>query len=107
MSDRSALAAAITAAASALADATADEMRLEDERPVVKQRAILALVGTDNPTNGKPHSASSAEAVVEAHADYAAHRLAQRDAVVARIMARGRYEAAVAAARLAGGAADA
>lgn len=88
-------------AADALADAVAVEMKLEDDRPIVKQRAVLRIVGTENPLTGKPHSASSAEAVVETDAEYYDYRATQRQAVIAKIRAAGAYEAAKAIARLA------
>lgn len=85
---------AIEATAAALGLARAAEQALEDERPLVKSAAIRRLMGTENPETGKPHSASSAEKVVETDAEYMAHRRAQRDAVVATQEAWGRYEAA-------------
>lgn len=81
--------------------AVADEMALEDQRPIVKQAAVLRLIGTPNPATGKPHSASSAEAVVESDEEYVTHRVQQRQAVYAKIVAAAQYEAAKARARLA------
>lgn len=85
---------ALEQAAQDLADARGHEQGLEDERPLVKAAAIARMVGTENPLNGKPHSASSAEAVVEQDAAYAEHRRQQRNAVRATQLAWGQYEAA-------------
>jgi uncharacterized protein YajQ (UPF0234 family) len=85
---------AIEQAAERLALATKTEMELEDFRPILKSQAIRRLMATENPETGKPHSASSAEKVVEVDAEYAAHRRDQYNAVVETIRARGEYEAA-------------
>lgn len=90
-----------------LAAATHVEMVLEDTRPAAKQMAVLRIVGTLNPATGKPHSGSSAEAVVETDEEYAAYLTRQRAATVDRITARAAYDAAVAGARLAAGLAGA
>jgi hypothetical protein len=82
-----------------LAECRERELALEDERPVMKVAAIQRLMQGVNPTNGKPHSASSAESMVELDEDYAAYRAKQRQAVVNTIMARARYEAALYAVR--------
>lgn len=94
---------ALEAAGERKADAVARCQTMEDERPIVKACCIAALVGTENPTNGKLHSASSAEAVVESHPDYAAYRLRQRQAEVDRILAATAYDAAKLRATLAVG----
>lgn len=91
----------IAEAGLSLAEATLREMAIEDTRPLVKAEAIRRLVGTENPANGKLHSASSAEAVVEMDAEYAATLKAKREAVFQKIVARANYDASVAAARLA------
>jgi hypothetical protein len=57
-----------------LADAVEHELRLEDGRAAAKQEAISRLMQGPNPLTGKAHSASSAEAVVETDAQYAAYR---------------------------------
>lgn len=85
---------AIEAAAERLANAVRMEMELEDQRPIVKSAAIQRLLQATNPETGKPHSASSAEKVVEADSQYDWHRQRQRMAVVETITARGAYEAA-------------
>lgn len=77
------------------AKARAAVMELEDNRPAHKQAAILRIIETGpNPLTGKQHSASSAEAVVETDAGYAAYRKLQREAVITEITAGGNYEAA-------------
>ena len=93
----------IETAGERLASAVAEVQRLEDERPLVKAEAIRDLIGTPNP-NGKQgavHSASSAEDVVEIHAKYWNHRVAQRDAEVEKHRAFAQYEAAKLLAKLA------
>lgn len=85
---------AVENAAIALGLAQNHEAALEDDRAIVKAEAIRRMIGTENPATGKPHSASSAEAVVEQDEQYATHRRAQRDAVLATQRAWGAYEAA-------------
>ena len=77
-----------------LAAATHREQTLEDGRAAEKAAAIGRLMQGTNGLTGKPHSASSAEAVVETDADYAGYRRAQADAVQERIFARTAYDAA-------------
>jgi hypothetical protein len=84
---------AIETAAARLAVAVRAEMELEDFRPIVKSQAIRRLMATENPETGKPHSASSAEKIVETDAEYSAHRRDQYAAVVETIRARGEFEA--------------
>lgn len=86
--------AAMTDAARVYAHRRADEMELEDMRPRVKRDAIQRLMGHDNPLTNKPHSASSAEAVVETDDIYSRHRAKQRDATVDTIIGRAAYDAA-------------
>lgn len=93
--------AKIHRAAEGLAEATDIVAALEDQRPLIKRDAIGRLMQETNPLTGKPHSATSAEAVVESDAIYAAHRRSQRQAEVEKIFARAAYEAAVLAARAA------
>lgn len=91
----------IHAAATNLADATAAEMRLEDERITFKLAAIDRIMSRgDNPLTGKPHSFSSAEGVVNTDEEYQAYLGRIRSAVRDRIIARGAYDAAIAEARL-------
>lgn len=93
--------AAIHGAAKALGEAIAQERALEDGRAAQKTAAIQRLLKVENPETGKVHSASSAEKVVEMDNDYMAYRDYQSQAVVARIEAQGRYDAALRAADLA------
>jgi hypothetical protein len=90
----------ILEATDALAEAVEYETRLEDYRPEHKMAAIQRIMTEANPLNGKPHSASSAEAVVETDIEYKAYRQRQRDAVVRTIKARGLLAAAKANAAL-------
>lgn len=92
---------AINAAAQHLASAVAHEQALEDARANVKLAAIDRIMKAgDNSLTGKPHSFSSAEAVVNTDSEYQSYLERQRDAVRARILAKGAYDAATAAARL-------
>ena len=91
----------IEQAAVTLADAVVHEMELEDTRHVVKLNAIEYIMGSgDNKLTGKPHSFSSAEALVHTDDSYAAHLTKLRHAARDRILAKGRYDAALASARL-------
>jgi hypothetical protein len=100
--DRAALMIAqVQATGDELAAAIERVMQLEDGRALVKAEAIRRMVGTENPLNGKPHSASSAEAIVESDAEYAGYRKQQRDAEVEKHRAYAAYEAARLSARLA------
>ena len=92
----------ITKAAEALAAAVMSEQAYEDNRINVKLAAIERIMAAgDSQFTGKPHSFSSAEAVVNTDEQYQSYLEQQRNAVVQRILARGAYEAAVAAANLA------
>lgn len=91
-----AAAQAVIAAGAALAQATAREMELEAGRALAKAAAIRRIMdGEPNALTSKPHSASSAEAIVEADPQYAAYLAEQRDAVIAKITAQASYDAAV------------
>lgn len=91
----------IADAAEHLAEATKNEMALEHGRPVVKMQAIAGIIKAgDNPLTGKPHSFSSAEMLVEQDPVYAAHLAKLREAVENRILARGRYDAALVEAQM-------
>lgn len=90
-------------AANALADATAAEMKLEDERITHKLAAIDRIMSSgDNSMTGKPHSYSSAEGIVNTDEQYQEYLGRIRSAVRDRIIARGRYEAALVEAKLQG-----
>ena len=92
---------AIRTAAKNYADAVAHEMMLDNERHTIKLAAITRIMGSgDNPLTGKPHSFSSAEAVVHTDSDYMSHLEKIREAVHQRILSLGEFEAAKAAAPL-------
>ncbi len=88
-------------AAEDLARATTVEMLTELYRPAEKAAAIQRLMQTTNPLTGKPHSASSAEAVVETDQEYWAFRERQIGLVAQRIRAKAAYDAACYRAQLA------
>jgi hypothetical protein len=91
----------ITATAAHLAEAVMAEQTLEDGRIGAKMAAVTRIMQSgDNPLTGKPHSFSSAEALVNTDSAYQDYLLQQRIAVRDRIVAKGDYDAAVAAARL-------
>ena len=81
-------------AVEAYAETKAMEAKLEDLRPVAKQKAILRILGTDNPLTGKLHSGSSAEAIVETDKEYAEYRALQREALMQSILMKGHMIAA-------------
>lgn len=84
-----------------LAVAVASETNLENSRHGVKLAAIERIMKSgDNPFTGKPHSFSSAEAVVATDLVYAQHLEDLAKAQYNRILARAKYDAALAAARL-------
>lgn len=84
-----------------LADATAEENALEDNRHNVKFAVTERIMTSgDNKLTGKPHSFSSAEAAAAADSEYMNYLERLRSATRERILARGAYEAAIAAARL-------
>jgi hypothetical protein len=92
----------IAAATNMYATAVGAEMELEDNRIAVKMAAISRIMGAgDNPLTGKPHSFSSAEALVNTDAEYAEYLGKLREAAKTRILARGNYDAAVVKAQLA------
>jgi hypothetical protein len=83
-----------------LADAVAAEQALEDARINAKLAAIERIMKAgDNPLTNKPHSFSSAEAMVNTDEQYQSYLEQQRHAVRRRILAKGAYDAAKAAAR--------
>lgn len=91
----------IESAALRLADAVATEQAIEDARINIKMTAIGRIMHSgDNPLTGKAHSFSSAEALVNTDEEYQQYLERQRNAVRDRIIAKGAYDAAVAAARL-------
>lgn len=72
----------------ALAQARSEEQRLEDERPLLKELAIIRIMARDG------SAATRAEKIVESDSEYMAHRIAQRGSVVARFKADAEYWAA-------------
>jgi hypothetical protein len=84
-----------------LADAVNLCTQLEDNRALVKAAAVRRIMQTTNEETQKPHSATSAEKVVEIDPFYAEHRSAQREAEIAKQVAFAQYEAAKLTARLA------
>jgi len=85
----------------ALADAVKIEMDLENRRHNFKLDAIGRIMKSgDNPLTNKPHSYSSAEALVTTDQRYADYLDAIANAVRGRIIAKAQYDAALAAARL-------
>lgn len=69
---------------------------LEDERALIKPQAIKRLI-----ESGAATSVTAAERIVETDAEYAAHRIKQREAEVERWAALGEFEAAKFRARVA------
>lgn len=91
----------IVDAGDVLAHAVKEEMTLEDMRANIKFAAIDRIMKSgDNPLTGKPHSASSAEAIVNLDPEYAAYLTQIRDAVARKIRAKAQYESAIASARI-------
>lgn len=91
----------IKTAAKKLSDAVRRQMTLEKDRHVIKMAAISRIVASgDNPLTAKPHSFSSAEAVVHTDAEYDAHLSNIIDATCDKLIAVGDYDAAVAEAQM-------
>lgn len=87
----------IRAAAKKLSDAVRAQMTLEKDKSPIKLAAISRIVASgDNPLTGKPHSFSSAEAVVHNDAEYDAHLTKIIDATCDKLIAVGEYDAAIA-----------
>lgn len=61
---------------------------IEAQKPIAKREATKRLVGTENELTGKPHSASSAEAIVETDPQYATFLALYTDAVIEEIEAK-------------------
>lgn len=79
-----------------LAKAVKREMTLEDDRINHKMAAIERIMAAgDNKLTGKPHSFSSAEALVNSDPAYADYLEQLRNAAEERIIARAGYDAAV------------
>ena len=85
----------VEGAALRLAEAMTTESALEDERALVKVAGIQRLMDLGpNPLTGKPHSVSSAEAIIEQDFRYMEHRVKQRQAVANTILFRAKLKAA-------------
>ena len=98
---RTDIAKEIVKASELYAEMVEKEMLLEDGRIKVKMEAVQRIMQAgDNPLTSKPHSFSSAEAGVNTDSVYADYLAKVRTAVVNRMLARGNYEAALAAARI-------
>lgn len=75
-------------------EAVKREMQMQAEKPGKKATAIALLMTQENPLTKKLHSASSAEAVVEAEEGYAAWLLNFRTQVAVKMRAETECEAA-------------
>lgn len=71
----------------ALQHATRVEVEGERRKPVMRRNALLRLVGSLNPLTEKPHSASSAEPLVNDDAEFSAFLRGCTDAVIDRMAA--------------------
>lgn len=101
------LVAKIETATKNYAAAVKTEMSFEDNRAEVKMAAVQRIMRAgDNAMTGKPHSYSSAEAIVNTDREYNDYLGKIREAAAARIIARGAYDAAIAEARLIAGGAE-
>lgn len=84
-----------------LADAVVAERELEDNRHRVKLNVIERIMASgDNPLTGKAYSLSAAETATTSDPEYLEYLERLRAAARTRILARGAYDAALAAARL-------
>jgi hypothetical protein len=72
----------------ALGEARALEQQLEDERALIKEMAIIRIMGKNK------CASTPAEKIVESDLEYMNHRIAQRASVVARFRADAEYQAA-------------
>lgn len=90
----------IVRASTRLADAVLSEMTHEDNRHNVKMQVIERLMAGENKLTGKPHSFSSAEVAAASDPAYTDYLEQLRNTTRERILAKGAYDAAVAAARL-------
>lgn len=86
---------AIESAAAKVSSALNRIAELEDQRALIKPRAIKRLM-----ENGAATSATAAEKIVEQDEEYSSHRRLQRDAEVEKWFALANYEAAKLAAQL-------
>lgn len=86
--------ATFEAAALRFRAATVEEMLLQHTKPLAKHDAIVRLMATENALTGKPHSASSADALAESDSAYAAHLQQLRIVVTAKLKAEAEMTAA-------------
>lgn len=93
-------------AAADAATAVERELELLDRGPALRAQLVRALAGALNPATGRPHSATSADAAVDAEPQWLAHRSEVRQAVRARLQREAVREAAWLRARAAVGLAD-
>lgn len=91
----------ITMAGDMLGRAMAREAETQSQKGPKKAEAIRRLMGTPNSLTEKPHSASSAEAVVELDPEYFTFLKECRIAIAERYEAQANYDAAVLRAQLA------
>jgi hypothetical protein len=82
--------ALLRVAGTVLGEARAYEQQLEDERPLIKEMAIIRIMEKDK------IAATRAEKIVESDLEYMKHRVAQRASIVARFRADAEYHAAIA-----------
>lgn len=94
MSSIAALIDAFSEAALAFRTAVVTEMQVEDAKPLEKSAAIFRIMGTENPETKKPHSASSAEKIVEGEPQYEAFLRSRRKAVFEKLEASAALDAA-------------
>lgn len=93
--------AAIETLGMELGKARAAEVELADQRIEVKVQAIREIIANGpNEFTGKPHSYSSAEAIVELHPAYQAHRRKQADNLLLQELVKGKLAVAQLRAKL-------
>lgn len=86
--------AAFEAAAIKFRGHSVEEMLLQHTKPLAKHDAICRIMATENKLTGKAHTATSAEAIVEADAAYAAHLQQMRIVVGNKLKADSEMQAA-------------
>lgn len=91
----------IERAAFRLASEVRTEARRRETRDARLDFMVNQLIGQPNPLTEKPHSATSAEKAVKDTDEYKALNTAVIDGEMGRILALGKYEATVLAAKLA------
>lgn len=76
------------------ADRVKQEDKIEAERARAKSDAIARIMQTTNPLTGQPHSASSAEKVVETDEQYATYLFNKRSLVHEKLRHETAYKSA-------------